>query len=143
MISQQDLLDKKYTMYDVATLYLNRIHYHDIAIQILEILAATPSELSYRDQHLFGDKMCELLDENRHRRLAEMLRIEHTSETWRAYVRLTAVIINNGYVSYDIYKMARNNVEQNDRQNKGSSLTDMFDSKLCAAKCVDEYFGVE
>ena len=143
MKSQQDLLDKKYTMFDIETLYLNRVHYHDIAIQILEILAATPSELSYRDQHLFGDKMCALLDENRHRRLAEMACIEYTNETWRDYVRLTAVIINSGHVSYDIYKMATNNIEQNDRQNKGSSLTDMFDSKLCAAKCVDEYFGVE
>lgn len=130
-------------MFDIATLYLNRVHYHDIAIQILEILAATPRELTYCDQHVFGDKICELLDENRRRRLVEMLRLEHTRETWRDYVRLTAVIINRGYVAYDIYKMATNNVEQNDIQNESVALENMYNNQLCAAKCVDEYFGVE
>lgn len=110
---EEDPRDNRYTMLDVAIICLSRTRTHNISIQFLELLAATPKYITYYDLAAFGDNLYNLFVEDRRRYLQDKCLLG----VWESYRRLTAVIIDKSYISYDIYKMALNIARQIDTQN--------------------------
>ena len=135
---QEDPQDNKYTMYDAALICLNRVHNHDVAIEILELLAATPKYISYYDLNTLGDKIYALFDKDK---TLNNLGQQATSTVakYNTYKRLTKIIIDKKYVSYDIYKVVLNVAEQYNRV----IANDNTISADNAAEPILDHIGVE